>query len=350
MAARSSASGWRKKLLVAGLSLTLAFLVGEVLVRILIAAPLAEQLPILQVEANPHRGWQMVPGELHYTYHHPVQINALGLRGSELEPKREGELRVLVLGDSLVYGQGVGDQETIPFYLEEALQTPDAQARWTVVNAGHRAYDTRQELALLRELGPRIEPDVVVVCWYWNDLMERDIDATYARLSESGPVSFDTGRRIEGIGWWTWQGVQMLRRSALVMFVHDMLARPSRGPLLDSGFVDEGMERLAGYLDGFSEEAQRAGFEVIFATIPDPNSLLSEFGSRDFDARALATAEERSFPTLDFHGVVQAVAEASGDLPVIPYDGHFLPRANRAMAQALAEPVRQAGLRGQARD
>ncbi len=69
---------WRSKLLAATLALLACFVVGEVLVRVLAEAPLSERLPILEVRANAVRGWEMLPGQTHYTYHYPVTVNALG--------------------------------------------------------------------------------------------------------------------------------------------------------------------------------------------------------------------------------------------------------------------------------
>ena len=243
---------WRRRCLALALSLLSTLALAEVAVRVLVGAPLSERLPILMMRANPVRGWEMVPQMLHYTYQHPVQVNALGLRGPELEAKRPGEVRVLALGDSLVYGQGVADDETLPAALERFLDEHEHNDRvgdrvgdrvWTVVNAGHRAYDTRQELALLEELGARIQPDLVLLCWYWNDLNERDIQRTYENLEPLGEVAFDTGNRVEGWDRVRWQGKQLARKSALVMLAHDWLSRSRQRPI-DPLYVDKGLQRL----------------------------------------------------------------------------------------------------------
>ena len=45
----------------------------------------------------------------------PVVVNSLGLRGVEVAPKPAAAVdRILVLGDSIVFGQGVGEQDTFP--------------------------------------------------------------------------------------------------------------------------------------------------------------------------------------------------------------------------------------------
>jgi hypothetical protein len=321
---------------VLALSLLASLALAELWVRLLVGAPRAERLPLLRMRANPVRGWEMVPGELHYTYQHPVQVNSLGLRGKELGP-RQDELRVLALGDSLVYGQGVADQDTLPALLEEELRARDPSRRdWSVVNAGHRAYDTRQELALLEELGPRIDPDIVLLCWYWNDLKERNIELTYRNLKERGTLVFDTGNTLEGWERLRWQAKQLARRSALVMLAYD-LANRSRVRPIDPLHVERGLARLDAYLERFAALGTGLGFRPVFVVIPDPNELRGAEEVRSISARAAALARGRGLATIELEAALQPLYDRSGELPVIPFDGHYLPEANRAMAERLCE-------------
>src|SRR5207244_3077451 len=92
-----------------------------------------------------------------------------------------------------------------------------------VVNSGHRGYATHEELALLEELAPAIEPDVVVLCWYWNDVLETDIQEMYTWLLETGPVPFDTAHRLEGLHLAWWHVRQLGRKSALVVYLNDVV-------------------------------------------------------------------------------------------------------------------------------
>jgi len=325
--------GLKRKLLAVALSLLASLVAGELLVRILTEAPLPEQLPILTVRANRFRGWEMLPGETHYTYDHPVTVNGLGLRGAEVGPKGEGETRVLVLGDSLIYGQGVADDETLPVYLEGYLATQRPAERWTVVNAGLRAYDTRQELGLIEELGAAIEPDVVVLAWYRNDFLERDIEGTFERLSASGPIAFDTGRPMEGSEVWKWRAKQLVRRSALAMFLHDALKRKHGGQIADE--TPAGLERLAGYLDRFVALGRAQGFRPLFLTIPGAEQIPAANADRSPDREARALAAERGIPTLDLYQPLRALFEREGALPTVPYDGHYAAAANRALGEAV---------------
>ena len=326
-------SEWRRRLVILIASTLFALAAAEVVARIVFGTPLPERLPILEIQANPGRGWMMVPGKMHYTYHHPVNVNSLGLRGPELRPRTEDTRRVLVLGDSLTYGQGVGDDQTLPWYMQTALNERDASEReWEVVNAGHRAYDTHQELALLEELGPRIEPDVVVVCWFWNDVLERNIERTYERLKKVEPIAFDFRKRYEGLSRVKWFFKQLGRRSTLLMVTWDALASKEHFDENDRRVVDA-IPRLRSYLDRFVALSNEWGFELVFAIVPDPRALEHPNGILDLEAQAEAAAAERGIPVVR----LLTSLEKLDPIPLVPFDGHYAAPANRVMGEQLAD-------------
>jgi lysophospholipase L1-like esterase len=122
-------------------------------------------------------GWT---GEL--TVHgetHRVHMNSLGLRGRELGPKATGEQRVMVIGDSFVWGYGVGDDDTIPALLEARLRGRDG-AVVTVGNGGAPGYGTRQQPDVARRYAESFAPDAVVCCIYLGNDFVDDCDSSDA--------------------------------------------------------------------------------------------------------------------------------------------------------------------------
>lgn len=102
---------------------------------------------------------------------HRLRTNALGLRGPEIAlPKPPDHYRVLMVGDSVVYGWGVDDEDTFVRRLEVEWNGRDDARTYEILNAGHLVYDTVQQLALLRELGPVVQPDLVVLVYVVNDV------------------------------------------------------------------------------------------------------------------------------------------------------------------------------------
>jgi len=316
-----------------------AFAGGELAVRILADVPLAERLPIMSAQANEFRGWAMVPGEAHYTYQHKVQLNSHGFRSREIEPKQEGELRVLALGDSLLYGQGVATEDTITAEMETLLRERMPGRPVNVINAGHRAYDTRQELGLVRELGAELDPDVVIVFWFWNDLHERPIEKTYDALQRIGTIAFDVGAPMEGWVEAKWRATQLVRSSALVMYLYDWWRATSHSGEMAPDYVDAGMERFEFYLSQFQRLSGELGFRLVYAIIPEPAGLMAPHHTHAVDARAAELLAAAGVETIQFQAALSALAHETGRLPVIPYDGHYLPEGNRVMAEAVVEAL-----------
>jgi GDSL-like Lipase/Acylhydrolase family len=102
----------------------------------------------------------------------PVHINSLGLRDSREYDlaKKPNTFRILVLGDSVTFGHGSVYEHTYPYLLEQRLKTWRPDIDWQVWNAAVPGYNTSQELAQLLEVGPRFDPELVIVGFYDNDV------------------------------------------------------------------------------------------------------------------------------------------------------------------------------------
>jgi hypothetical protein len=100
---------------------TISAIVLESLARLVVGVPLKERLPLSRVKADPDIKWVMVPSDEHYTYQYPVKLNKLGFRDSEIATKHPNEYRILAMGDSHVYGQGLPDKELMTTILEQEL-------------------------------------------------------------------------------------------------------------------------------------------------------------------------------------------------------------------------------------
>lgn len=108
----------------------------------------------------------------HFTSHRdiPIATNSLGLRHRELTtPKPPHELRVLVLGDSTTIMDYLPDDETYVRQTEQLLRAQLSGRSLEVINAGIGNTGTEEQLALLKELGTRVQPDIVVIGYYLND-------------------------------------------------------------------------------------------------------------------------------------------------------------------------------------
>jgi hypothetical protein len=346
--ARGRRDAARRALLAASISSLLSLAAAEAVCRRVFGVPLRERLPILEVRPNPRRGFEMVPDRDHYTYQHPVHVNHLGLRGRDLPDKTEDEVRVLCLGDSTTYGQGVAEADTLPVLLEKSLSqnarasTDETRPPRTihVINGGLRAYGTLQELALLQDLAGRIRPDVVVLLWYPNDVERPAIARKYENLARSGPIAFDTEARMEGLPLALWRAKQVLRSSALIMEVHDFWAGMTF-PRLTPEQIERGFVRLDHDLGQFGDLARTHGFDFAVATIPTSGALRGAGEADPIAGRVGELARAHGFAFVDLTADLRALVRSIGRLPILPYDGHYTGEANATMALRLAALLRE---------
>lgn len=98
-----------------------------------------------------------------------VRVNRLGFRGRETsEQPPAGTHRVLALGDSVVFGEGLAEQDSFPVRLEQELNRSGSTS-FEVVNGAVSGYNTSAEAALLREHGLELAPQAVVLGVSLND-------------------------------------------------------------------------------------------------------------------------------------------------------------------------------------
>lgn len=129
---------------------------------------------------------QLTPAEPRTT----VAINTLGMRGPEVAPKRDGEHRLLVVGDSLVFGYGVDDAETFCRQLETRVRTSGRDL--TVGNGGVSGFNSFEAARRIGHLRPSFAPDAVLWCCYFgNDAIENRNDdvAVVGGLRFHGPFA-----------------------------------------------------------------------------------------------------------------------------------------------------------------
>lgn len=102
-----------------------------------------------------------------------VSSNSFGMREREFAwEKPEGVVRVVLLGDSFVFGYGVGDEDRLGVFLEQALRTRSRAANPEVecLHLAVSSWNIRAECAYLRRQLGKLKPDLVVQVIIVNDL------------------------------------------------------------------------------------------------------------------------------------------------------------------------------------
>jgi lysophospholipase L1-like esterase len=130
---------------------------------------------------DPEVGWKCLPN-LDARYSLPgsfdvrVQCNSRGIRDSDKGyTKPLGIRRIIILGDSFMWGYGVENSEMFSTVLQELV--PGSET----INFGVNGYSTVQELVRLETEGLRYEPDVTLLVFVWNDLEDNFDDKNGGR-------------------------------------------------------------------------------------------------------------------------------------------------------------------------
>lgn len=167
----SRAKKWLSRLLLLGVTVAIMLVICEVAVRLLLPPLIMPRY----VENAPYgirrqianiRGFIVTPH-----YRHKISSNSQGFRGTQeyAVPKPPGVFRVLALGDSVVNGYGVEDDQTFAALLGKKLS---AQRPTEVVNLAVPGFSTAEQLIQLQEVGLALQPDLVVLGYFVNDHYE----------------------------------------------------------------------------------------------------------------------------------------------------------------------------------
>ncbi|HQM99914.1 MAG TPA: hypothetical protein PLL36_02510 [Candidatus Hydrogenedentes bacterium] len=113
--------------------------------------------PELSTLASPGNVIRSVAKEFDFIAH----INALGLRGPEIDLEEKKAFRIAVYGSSYTYGWGVNEEDSFVFRLGDALQHAGLSVE--MINLGRNGGAPPQYAALAAETIPLLKPDLVIV-------------------------------------------------------------------------------------------------------------------------------------------------------------------------------------------
>jgi len=148
----------------------LVVVVTEILLRLYVNVMAAQTTPTAEAAAIiplPHsmRGYTLRPG-----LGPPFSTNGHGFRGEPVNAEKPaGVRRIVMLGDSITFGNSVAWNQTFSYELQRMLNERAGRRKFEVLNLGVSGYNTGQELATLRELGLAFSPDLIILNVCLND-------------------------------------------------------------------------------------------------------------------------------------------------------------------------------------
>lgn len=265
-----------------------------------------------------------------------VTVNRAGLR-SEQEYAREepaGTYRIALVGDSFVFGYGVGDREVVSKVLEDALnRDPELRPRkFEVLNFGVSGTGQAEQLLIYRNQVRAYAPDRVVLFFFNNDIGENVVSGLFS-LDEQG------GARQTGTSFLPAVRVsELVGRSAVLRWLSEhsqafgffrvqMSVLAKRRMADDRGFADydtggdQGAPLTQALVRLLVEEVSRDSTDPILYVIPDYKRESSfpltpdevrRAGGQVFDGRDVW--ERRQYFPVDLHWTPLGHRQAAGVL------------------------------------
>jgi lysophospholipase L1-like esterase len=126
---------------------------------------------IIRYSKNPLRVYELIPNISVKFLGQPLTTDSNGFRTIP-EPSNKntgGTVSIMGLGDSVMFGWKVNNQETYLAQLSELLNTSFPDISWKVVNTAVPGYNTVMEIATLQDERIHYQPKFVIIDYVLND-------------------------------------------------------------------------------------------------------------------------------------------------------------------------------------
>ena len=243
-----------------------------------------------------------------------VRTNSLGLRSPEIGEKAgDGTARIAFVGDSIALGWGVAEQQTFAHQVIAALRA--AGYKVDGFNLGVGNYNTSQELALFRDVGAPLKPDIIVLSYFINDAEPRPDYSASVWLDEHSAAWVVFRYRLDSL---------FRRFGEAPDWKHYYRA------LYDPNA--DGWKRTKTALAGFADTARELGAELIVFNIPELREL-KPYPFPDITTAVRKVVEQQGVSFVDLLSAVEDLEPSS--LWVTAPDPHPNGKAASAFARRM---------------
>jgi lysophospholipase L1-like esterase len=257
------------------------------------------------------------------------RTDAAGWRDEPAVPAAPGQRRIMCIGDSYMFGIGVGDAETFPCGLQRELTGRGLAV--AVVNRAVPGFNACQEYQLLMHVCERERPDAVVLGFVVNDAEP----VPHVPL----PPEVLYGR----CGSWLWDASKPILNALGTALVGDRRIATRRMLEMDNDYNasfargDPAGEEAKACVLGMHAVLARRGIPFLVLVFPDFTQPLDDaYGFTLVHERVAEWGSEAGFPVLD---LMPTFAGEDHRALWVPGDGHPGPVAQRRMAAAAAGAV-----------
>ncbi len=324
------------------------------------------------------------PGEYDVTAH----INHHGFRGPDIAiEKLPGQKRIFLIGDSFTFGVGANDNETIPYFLQQALDPTMKKSE--AVNLGHGHNSPIIHYLRLKDELPKFKPDLVVMLLDFSDLADDWNFERHAVFDEHHNLIalnpyYENGRfnlwnflrshsvfclylhnkvvrtflKIQKLGLMGYLKARLegkKAKAAIAATKEDTIAYDAKLLLRGSEKADEiktHFPRTAKYILLAKEITEANGARFMLVLYPYGTHVGSDQWSKGrtawgFEEGKLYTdlfsfklvEEFAAAHRIPFINLLDTLRAHADQMLYFPYDGHFTPAANKIAAETLAPRI-----------
>ncbi len=335
-----------KNLILFAISLLVAALIAEIVIRAVIAPSVAWKYPQETYLHDPEIGHRLVPGQKSFTHDKKVTINSAGIRDAEY-PRQAGPgvYRILALGDSQTFGNGLALEDTWPKQLQAELNRKAGGNTYEVLNCGVPGTDNWQHELWLGRMLERYRASGVVLAFYVNDAVPK--------LHKVIPPQPDVKRSAarDKISY-------ALRQSALVMAVHSAIGAirlslwPGQSYLRHEALLrgEEGPKSMQTWqhieksLASMKKLSEQHGSDFMVVSLPRRDQIDGRLPAEAYNNKLAAIALRNDVRLIEMLSPLQQSYAEYGSRLFIPWDGHNSAIANRVIAGRMAEVIFESGL------
>jgi len=332
---------WRLALATIAVSLAVALAVAEIAVRILgvappLQSPYRTNIPDPYVPFKP-RPNSVVSEEVEERNNQVVEYrhNSAGFRDVEHAlAKPPGVFRILGLGDSFTYGALTDFQTTYLYRLEQMLnQRPGEHPKVEIIKTGVSRYWTLPERLLFEHYGAAYSPDLVLVGFLPNDVIDSFYGLDAVTVDASGYLKTREAAELGRVGMFFYKHSH-LARLVLRTYVGYRLAwkHPADGRAIyqDNGKHEKDWQEVEKEFGKIVEIASRLPAKVVIVYIPQKGPWTER---EDYPAKRLgAWAAAHGAGIVD---VLPAMIREAPKTKLYLEEGHCTPEGYGIIAQEI---------------
>lgn len=312
---------------------------AEIALRVFLPTPIVWKYPQEQYQYDAEISHWLEPNQQAYTHDKLVRTNSAGIRDAEFGATSSPDIyRILAIGDSQTFGNGLVLADTWPKQLE-AISNQAAMAKGIeVINAGLPGSDTWQHEIILGRMLTAYQPDAVVLALYVNDIVER--------FNPKPTTESKNNQLVKRVGY-------ILKQSALLVTLRttmqtiQQLQSPNKGAALQislmkgesSPELEKRWEQVDRSLAAIKRKSDINNSRFGIVLLPRRDQISGQIPWEAYKNRLVNIAERHQIPVVSAFTSLQEAYKTYRKALFIPWDGHNSKIANKIIAQEIADKL-----------